>query len=122
MSPARRRHGVAAVERKHRVSQRRVCRVVGQPRSTQRYQATQAGDEPALLRAIASLVREHPRFGYRRIWALLRANGWRINLKRLHRLWKREGCRVLVKEVKKRRLGVAANGIRRRRAEGVNDV
>ena len=122
MSPTRRRQGVTAVGRKHRVSQRRVCRVVGQPRSTQRYQAKRAGDEPALLRAIAALVRKHPRFGYRRIWALLRADGWKINLKRVHRLWKREGYRVPVRKVKKRRLGVAANGIQRRRAEGVNDV
>ena len=122
MSPTRRRQGVAAVGQKHKVSQRRVCRVVGQPRSTQRYEARQAGDEPALLQAIATLVRKHPRFGYRRIWALLRADGWRINLKRVHRLWKREGYRVPVKKVKKRRLGVSANGIQRRKAELINDV
>ena len=122
MSPTRRRQGVAAVGHKHRVSQRRVCRVVGQPRSTQRYEDQQAGDEPALLQAIASLVRKHPRFGYRRIWALLRADGWKINLKRVHRLWKREGYRVPVKKTKKRRLGTSANGIQRRKAAGINDV
>ena len=122
MSPTRRRQGVAAVGHKHKVSERRVCRVVGQPRSTQPYEARQTGDEPALLRAIAALVRKHPRFGYRRIWALLRADGWRINLKRVHRLWKREGYRVPVKKVKKRRLGSSANGIQRRRAASINAV
>jgi len=96
--------------------------VVRQPRSTRRSEAKQAGDEPALPAAISSRVRTHPRFGHRRIWTLLRVDGWRINRKRVHRLWKREGCRVPQKKVKKRRLGVAANGVQRRRAEGINDV
>jgi len=37
------------------------------------------------------LVRRHPRFGYRRVWALLRSEGFAVNRKRVHRLWKREG-------------------------------
>jgi transposase InsO family protein len=63
------------------------------------------------------LVRKHPRYGYRRIWALLRQEGWRVNRKRIHRLWRREGLRVPCKAHKRRRLGSRENACARRRAE-----
>jgi transposase InsO family protein len=68
------------------------------------------------------LVRRHPRFGYRRIWAMLRAEGWRVNPKRVRRLWKQEGFRVPTKTHKKRRLGHSDNGILRHRSLHKNDV
>lgn len=68
------------------------------------------------------LVRRHPRFGYRRIWALLRAERFAVNRKRVHRLWKREGLKVPVKQCKKRRLGTHDNGIVRRRASHKDHV
>ena len=68
------------------------------------------------------LVRQHPRFGYRRIWALLRRAGWRVNRKRVHRLWKHNGLKVPQKQRKKRRLGSSDNGCTRRRALGKDDV
>ncbi len=68
------------------------------------------------------LVREHPRYGYRRIWALLRREGWRVNRKRIHRLWRREGLKVPQKQRKKRHLGQSANGCARRRAEHKDHV
>lgn len=37
---------------------------------------------------------EHPRYGYRRIWALLRKAGWKVNRKRIYRLWRQEGLKV----------------------------
>ena len=52
----------------------------------------------------------------------LRMEGWRVNHKRVHRLWRREGLRVPQKHRKKRRLGVTANGIVRQRASCRNDV
>lgn len=78
-----------------------------------------------IVKRMHELVRRHPRYGYRRVWALLRGEGFsggKINRKRVHRLWKREGFKVPVKQHKKRRLGVSGNGIVRRRAEGINDV
>jgi transposase InsO family protein len=51
------------------------------------------------------LVGERPRFGYRRIWALLRAEGWRVNIKRVHRLWRKEGLKVPRKRRKRRAIG-----------------
>ena len=62
------------------------------------------------------LVRRHPRFGYRRVWALLRAEGFKVNRKRVHRLWRQQGLKVPQKQHKKRRLGKSENSIVRRHA------
>jgi transposase InsO family protein len=104
------------------VSERRACRVVGVARSTHQFRPTRAADDGRLADAILALVREHPRFGYRRIWALLRADGWRVNRKRVHRLWRANGLRVPKKSRKKRRLGSSENGCVRRRSRGKDDV
>lgn len=104
------------------VSERRACEVLGQPRSTQRYVARVKGDERAIVGRMHALVRRWPRFGYRRIHALLRREGFRINRKRAYRLWRKEGFKVPVKQRKRRRVGVGANGVAHRRAERINDV
>jgi transposase InsO family protein len=62
------------------------------------------------------LVGCHPRFGYRRIWALLREQGFKVNRKRVHRLWKQNGLKVPQKQHKRRRVGSSGNGIVRHRA------
>ena len=77
MSPARRRDAVAHVQRDVGVSQRRACRALDQPRSTQRYLRKVKADEGPLLRAIESLVCQHPCYGYRMIHALLAADGFK---------------------------------------------
>jgi transposase InsO family protein len=122
VSPTRRREAVEQLERSFEVSQRRACRVVGQARTTQRYVLSRPEDEAALVRRMHERVREHPRYGYRRIWALLRAEGWRVNRKRIWRLWKREGFKVPQKQRKKRRLGSSDSGVVRRRAEHKDHV
>jgi putative transposase len=104
------------------VSQRRACRVVGQPRRTQRYAPKRRDDEGKLVGRMLELVRRHPRYGYRRVWALLRQEGWTVNRKRIWRLWQREGLKVPPKRPKKRRLGHSANGILRHRATHRNHV
>jgi len=81
-----------------------VCRVIGQPRSTQRYRRIQADDEAGLTEAIVRLASEYGRYGYRRITALLRAEGWHVNHKRVERIWRREGLKVPVKQPKRGRL------------------
>lgn len=120
MTPSLRRTAVEHVrEAVPYVSERRACRVVGQHRSTQRHVRKAASDdyETRLLERMHAIVRENPRFGYRRVTGLLRADGWRVNVKRVHRLCKREGFRVARRQVKRRRLGSGANGCSRRRAE-----
>jgi putative transposase len=110
------------VRRKLHLSERRVCRALGQPRATQRYSSRPKDDEEALVRRMLVLVRQHPRYGYRRIWALLRREGWRVNRKRIWRLWRREGLKVPSKPRKKRHLGHSANGCARLRPEHANHV
>ena len=69
------------------------------------------------------LSKENPRYGYRRVWALLRREGFRVNKKRVHRLWKEEGLKVPSGQRKRRRLlGVDENGCTRRRAEHKDHV
>lgn len=123
VSPARRREVVRAVRSEcTEVSERRACQVLKQPRSTQRYRRQEPDGERSLVSRMREYARAHPRYGYRRIWALLRMDGWIVNRKRVHRLWRREGFKVPQKQRKKRRLGTSANGVVRRRAEHVNQV
>jgi putative transposase len=104
------------------ISERRACRVTGQPRSCQRYVAKARGDEAALVKRMLQLVRQRPRFGYRRIAALLRCEAWRASATRIYRLWRREGLKVPRKKRKRRRLGKSANGCHRRRAKHKDHV
>lgn len=103
-------------------SERRACDVIEQPRSTQRYQCCPRETEQRLVQRLHELVREHPRYGYRRMWAMLRAEGWRVNRKRIYRLWSREGFRVPQKQRKRRRLGCSASSIVRRRPQHKDHV
>ena len=104
------------------VSERRACEVLDQPRSTRRYAVRERDDEKPLVQRMHALVRGHPRYGYRRIWALLRDEGWRANRKRVYRLWRKEGLKVPQKQRKRRRLGNSDNGCVRHRAEHIDHV
>jgi putative transposase len=61
-------------------------------------------DATALTAAVVSLAAEHGRYGYRRITALLRTEGWRVNAKRVERIWRREGLKVPRRQPKRGRL------------------
>jgi putative transposase len=65
--------------------------VLGQHRATQREAPRAADDEAALTADIITLAKQYGRYGYRRITALLRAEGWCVNHKRVERIWRREG-------------------------------
>ena len=86
------------------VSERRVCKVLGHPRSTQRYQPYPSQDEGALTEDIVELASQFGRYGYRRVTALLRDRGWQVNHKRVERIWRREGLRVPMKQPRRGRL------------------
>jgi len=87
-----------------KVSERRVCRLLGQPRSTQRRKKKTRDDEDELREEIVRLACQYGRYGYRRITALLREQGWKTNHKRVERIWKQEGLKVPRKQPKRRRL------------------
>jgi putative transposase len=86
------------------VSERRVCRVLGQPRSSQRRQRHVPDDEPRLIREMVALATQYGRYGYRRVTKLLHRAGWHVNHKRVERLWRQEGLKVPQKQPKRRRL------------------
>jgi transposase InsO family protein len=87
-----------------RVSQRRACRVLHQPRSTQRHEVIVRDDEDALTKEIVELASSYGRYGYRRVTAMLRHTGWRVNHKRVERIWRREGLKVPKRQPKRGRL------------------
>ncbi len=76
------------------MSERRAFRALGQPRATQRRILALRDDEDALTRAIVDLATEYGRYGYRRITALLKAQSWPFNAKRVQRIGRREGLRI----------------------------
>jgi putative transposase len=108
VSPARRRLAVEHLQRVLGCSQRWACQLVGQHRSTQRHQPVESDWDRALRVELRRLSRVHPRWGFRRVHAQLRQEGWVINRKLVQRLWREEGLRVPTKRRKHRRLGISA--------------
>jgi putative transposase len=106
-----------------KLSERRVCRVLGQHRSTQRRIPQGRDDEARLTADIIALARQYGRYGYRKIAELLRSRaGWVVNHKRVERIWRREGLKVPAKQPKKGRLWLADGSCIRLRAERPNHV
>ncbi|AWV20307.1 Transposase (plasmid) [Roseomonas mucosa] len=122
MSAARRRACVEYVTAKLDVSERFACRVLGQHRSVQRAAPRAADDEAALRESIIGLARQYGRYGYRRITALLRAEGWSCNHKRVERIWRVEGLKVPARQPKRGRLWLNDGSCVRLRPERPNHV
>ena len=104
------------------MSERRACRVVGQTRSTQRRRVRAKPDEEKLVKAMRQHAQRHPRWGYRRVARLLLREGWRVNTKRVERLWRKEGLQVPQKTRKRRRLGGKEQSSQRLQATRRNHV
>ena len=106
-----------------KLSERRVCRTLGQHRSTQRRIPRGRDDEERLTADIIELARRYGRYGYRKIAELLRSTaGWVVNDKRVERIWRREGLKVPVKQPKRGRLWLNDGSCIRLRAERRNHV
>lgn len=104
------------------VSERLACRVLGQHRSTQRKAPKERADEAALTADVVALATQYGRYGYRRIAAMLQAAGWAVNVKRVARIWRREGLKVPRRQPKKGRLWLADGSCVRLRPERANHV
>ena len=104
------------------VSERRACRTIGQPRSTQRKPHRVRDDEAPLTAAIIQLASAYGRYGYRRVTALLRIDGWQVNRKRVQRIWRREGLKVPAKQAKRGRLWLNDGSCIRLRPQYPNHV
>jgi transposase InsO family protein len=79
-------------------------------------------DEPRLVERMVGLATEYGRYGYRRVTALLRAEGFAVNHKRLERLWRREGLKVPQRQPKRGRLWLNDGSCVRLRPEHKNHV
>jgi putative transposase len=125
MTATRRRLIVAELCAGFAVSQRRACRALGVDRSGLRYAPVARDEKLALARRIEELAGIHPRYGYRRIWALLRREGWSVNVKAVHRLWRLSGLKLArPRAVHKPRRphGQDVNGSHLRPSRGKDDV
>ena len=87
MTAPRRRLIVKELCEQFNVSQRRASRALDLARSSLRYAPVLRDEQAALARRIEELAGAHPRYGYRRIWALLDREGWSVNKKAVRRIW-----------------------------------
>ncbi|WP_282022529.1 DDE-type integrase/transposase/recombinase [Ruegeria faecimaris] len=102
-------------------SERRTCKVVGLARSSMQYQAVEKNDD-ALRLAMIRLAKSYGRYGYRKVAQLLRVEGWRVNHKKVERLWREEGLQLPQRHKKKRRLYHKDSSIIRLRPTHPNHV
>ena len=86
------------------VSERRACRVLGQARSTHRHTPPTDVFDRSVRQRVIDLASQYGRYGYRRITELLRGEDWRVNHKRVERIWREEGLKVPRRQPKRRRL------------------
>ena len=96
---------VLNVSKQLAVSERRACKVLDQTRSTQRRNLSPTSDEKQLTDDIIALATKYGRYGYRKITAMLNNEyEWRVNHKRVERIWRKEGLKVPKKQPKRKRL------------------
>jgi putative transposase len=106
VTPARRRELVAWTREAYQLAQRRACRAVGVARSTVCYRSRKPDQAPLRAR-IRELAATRVQAGYQTIWALLRREGWRVNKKRIYRLYREEGLSLTRKRPKRHKSAMA---------------
>jgi putative transposase len=107
VTPPAQRNAVAHLMSQHGMSERRACKTIGFCRMTMRYE-TRRSDDQGLRERMKALAHERRRFGYRRIHALLRREGHRVNHKKLFRLYREEKLSVRKRGGRKRAIGARA--------------
>ena len=105
-----------------RYAERHACRLVKQPRATQRYEARIDHEERRIRKRLHELAKKHPGSGYRRMTKLLQREGMNINKKRVQRLWREEGLRNPPRKRQKRARGHSENSCAMKKAEYKNHV
>ena len=89
---------------KYKISERRACRAISQPRSTQRYELKRLPDEDDLTYRIIELANKYGAYGPKMITGLLRGQGIVVNHKRVERIWREQHLKTEKKQKKKGRL------------------
>jgi transposase InsO family protein len=110
----------------YKVSERSAARVLGRSRATLREGPADRSQEAPLIKAIQRLARKHRRWGYRFLHALLEREGWQVNLKRSHRLWRELKLQRPLRRKKAKKpgckRGTSANSCVNQPAQFKNDV
>ena len=114
--PAAKREAVAHVRSVFELSERRACRIIGCVRMTARYSARKPIDTK-LRERLRALAQKRRRFGYRRLHVLLRREGFKVNHKRLFRLYREERLTVRRRDGRKR----AVEADKPKRVSGLSD-
>ena len=125
MTSARRRLIATELCDRFGVSQRRASRALDLARSSLRYVPLTSDERAALARRIEELAGTHPRFGYRRIWALLDREGWSVNKETVRRHWRQLGLKLAKPQADpkpRRSHGQDANACHLRPSRGKDDV
>ena len=120
VSPSTKRRAVKRVIETGLGTTAEACRALGLARSSYYRNGTGSQGSRQMHGEIVELSREHPRYGYRRVTALLRREGHEVNAKRVQRVRRKEGLQVSRKQRKLRRLGVST--AQRQRATRANHV
>lgn len=89
---------------KDKISERRVCRVLIQPRSAQQYIPVRRSDEDRLTTLVIELACQYGTYGYRIITGMIRLSGWKVSHKRVARVWCQAGLKVPRRQPKHRKL------------------
>ncbi|MGR3179376.1 MAG: IS3 family transposase [Candidatus Anammoxibacter sp.] len=122
LSPSRKTKAVVHVKTELKVSERRACKALSHSRASQRYKHKQSDKDRPLREAVLKLAMKHKRYGYRQITNLLKHEGWQVNRKRVHRIWKAEGLQISKKVRKRRRFGSSINSCISKKAACINQV
>lgn len=104
------------------MSERRACKVLGQLRSTQRYEPRPDESQEKLRQRVVALATEYGRYGYRQVTNLLNMEGWSVGKDRVYTIWREEGLKVPQKQPKRARLFLADGSCIRQRPEYPNHV
>jgi putative transposase len=104
------------------VSERRACKVIGQVRSTQRYEPMPNPEQERLKERVIALATEYGRYGYRQVTNLLNMEGWDVGKDRVYTIWREEGLKVPQKQPKRARLWLTDGSCIRQRPEYPNHV
>lgn len=104
------------------VSERRACRAIGHHRSTQKYECQENDFSKKITDRVIVLASQYGRYGYRTITDLLNNEGYKVNKKRVERIWRLEGLKVPKKQPKRSRLWLNDGSCIRMRPEFKNHV
>ena len=107
VGPAVKREAVAHLQARMGLSERRACAIVGADRKMVRYQSRRPSDA-ALRGRLRELANERRRFGYRRLYVLLRREGEPSGINRIFRLYQEEGLAVRKRRARRKAVGTRA--------------